>query len=36
MATTIPAAYLGLTPRGTVHADWDRETADLRILGVDD
>ena len=36
MASTIPAAYLGLTTRGTVHAEWDPETADLRVRRVDD
>ena len=36
MASTIPAAYLGLTTLGTVHADWDPETADLRVRRVDD
>src|SRR5205085_8894020 len=36
MASTIPAAYLGLATRGTVRADWDKETANLRIMRVDD
>jgi N-acetylglucosamine-6-phosphate deacetylase len=34
MASTIPAAFLGMTTGGTVHADWDPETAELRILRV--
>jgi N-acetylglucosamine-6-phosphate deacetylase len=36
MASTIPAAYIGAATRGTVHADWDRETANLRIMRVGD
>jgi N-acetylglucosamine-6-phosphate deacetylase len=36
MASTIPAAYLGLATRGTVYAEWEPETTDLRILRVDD
>jgi N-acetylglucosamine-6-phosphate deacetylase len=36
MASTIPAAYLGISTRGTVHADWDPETAELRVLRVAD
>ena len=34
MASTIPARYLGTTTAGTVTADWDADTGDLRILGV--
>jgi N-acetylglucosamine-6-phosphate deacetylase len=34
MATTIPAAFLGLATSGTVHADWDAETAALRVERV--
>ena len=34
MASTIPAAYLGTTTAGTVLADWDAESADLRIRSV--
>jgi N-acetylglucosamine-6-phosphate deacetylase len=34
MASTIPAEYLGTATLGTVHAEWDPEAADLRILGV--
>ena len=36
MASTIPAAYLGVATRGAVHADWDSATANLRIVRVDD
>ena len=36
MASTIPAAYVGLTTAGTVHADWDPETAELSVLRVTD
>ena len=36
LATTIPAAYLGLATRGTVQAEWSPETADLRVMRVDD
>ncbi len=31
MASTIPAAYLGLTTVGTVTADWDAATCELRV-----
>lgn len=34
MASTIPAACLGLAAQGTVHADWDPETAELNVLRV--
>lgn len=34
MASTIPSAYLDMTPAGTVTADWNPETYDLRISGV--
>jgi N-acetylglucosamine-6-phosphate deacetylase len=36
MATTIPAACVGQTTRGTVHADWNPETAELDVLRVTD
>jgi N-acetylglucosamine-6-phosphate deacetylase len=36
MASTIPAACLGLATSGTVHADWDPETAELTVLRVTD
>jgi N-acetylglucosamine-6-phosphate deacetylase len=36
MASTIPAAYIGATTRGTVHAAWDPDTTELRILRVID
>lgn len=36
MASTIPAACVGLETRGTVHADWDPETAELSVLRVTD
>jgi len=31
MASTIPAAYLGMTTVGTVTADWDSDAGELRI-----
>jgi N-acetylglucosamine-6-phosphate deacetylase len=31
MASTIPAAYMGMTTIGTVTADWDPGAGDLRI-----
>jgi hypothetical protein len=31
MASTIPAAFLGLTPAGTIDADWDAHTGALRV-----
>jgi N-acetylglucosamine-6-phosphate deacetylase len=34
MASTIPASCLGMTPAGTVTADWDPETCDLRIRSL--
>jgi N-acetylglucosamine-6-phosphate deacetylase len=34
MASTIPAAYLGATTTGTVVADWDADTCDLRVCRV--
>jgi N-acetylglucosamine-6-phosphate deacetylase len=34
MASTIPAAYLGMKTAGTVTADWDPDAGDLRILDV--
>ena len=36
MASSQPAAYLGVRPRGTVHADWDAASAHLRIVRVVD
>jgi N-acetylglucosamine-6-phosphate deacetylase len=36
MASTIPAACMGLSTGGTVHADWDPETAELSVLRVTD
>jgi N-acetylglucosamine-6-phosphate deacetylase len=36
MASTIPAACVGQTTRGMVHADWDPETAELTVLRVTD
>jgi N-acetylglucosamine-6-phosphate deacetylase len=32
MATSIPAGYLGTTTSGTVHAEWDAERFELRVL----
>lgn len=34
MASTAPARYLGTATRGTVTADWDADTGDLRIRAV--
>ena len=34
MASTIPASYLGTTTAGTVTADWDAESCELRVRGV--
>jgi N-acetylglucosamine-6-phosphate deacetylase len=34
MASTIPAASLGMTPLGTVVADWDPERAELSVRSV--
>jgi N-acetylglucosamine-6-phosphate deacetylase len=34
MASTIPASLIGLTPAGSVDADWDAEACELRILQV--
>ena len=34
MASSQPAAYLGVQPRGTVHADWDAASARLRVVRV--
>jgi N-acetylglucosamine-6-phosphate deacetylase len=34
MASTIPASYLGTTTSGTVTAEWDAETGELRIRRV--
>ncbi len=32
MASTVPAAWLGETPRGIVTADWDEERAELHVV----
>jgi N-acetylglucosamine-6-phosphate deacetylase len=34
MASTIPASYIGMTPGGTITAEWDAEAFDLRICSV--
>ena len=34
MASTIPAAYLGLSAAGSVEADWDEESFELHIRSV--
>ena len=34
MASTHPAAYLGVAPRGTAHAEWDETSARLTVLQV--
>jgi len=34
MASTIPAAYMGMTTIGTVTADWDSDAGELRIFDV--
>jgi len=31
MASTIPAAYMGMTTAGTVTADWDPDAGELSI-----
>ncbi len=36
MASTIPAAYLGLAVSGTVEADWDAAACELHVGGVRD
>jgi N-acetylglucosamine-6-phosphate deacetylase len=36
MASTIPAEYLGEVQAGTVSADWDESSHQLRIVGVSD
>jgi N-acetylglucosamine-6-phosphate deacetylase len=36
MASTIPAALMGTTPRGTVCAEWDAAAGTLRVLSVRD
>lgn len=35
MASTIPAAYMGMTTAGTVTADWDAAACDLRVWNVE-
>jgi N-acetylglucosamine-6-phosphate deacetylase len=34
MASTVPAAYLGTAPAGTVLAEWDEARHQLRVLSV--
>ena len=34
MASTIPATYMGMTTAGTIDAEWEPATGELRILGV--
>ena len=34
MASTIPAAYLGMTTVGIVTAEWDSDAGELRIFDV--
>jgi N-acetylglucosamine-6-phosphate deacetylase len=34
MASSIPAAYLGMTPAGVVSAEWSPATCDLRIVRI--
>lgn len=36
MATTTPARYLGVAPRGRVRASWDAATSKLTVTRVDD
>ena len=36
MATTTPARYLGVSPRGRVHASWDAAASRFTVLRVDD
>jgi N-acetylglucosamine-6-phosphate deacetylase len=35
MATTNPAAYLGIAPEGTVSGEWDPAGCQFRITGVE-
>ena len=34
MASTIPAAYIGMAPAGAITAEWDPDTCDLRVCSV--
>jgi N-acetylglucosamine-6-phosphate deacetylase len=36
MATTTPARYLGIVPRGRVHASWDPTAFRFTVRRVDD
>jgi len=36
MASTTPARYLGVSPRGRVHASWDPATFRFTVVRVDD
>ena len=36
MASTTPARYLGIKPRGRIHASWDQATSRFTVLRVDD
>jgi N-acetylglucosamine-6-phosphate deacetylase len=36
MASTTPARYLGISPRGRIHASWDEATSRFTVLRVDD
>ena len=35
MASSRPAAYLGLAPSGSVEVEWDEAAGSLRVLRVD-
>jgi N-acetylglucosamine-6-phosphate deacetylase len=34
MATTTPAAFIGIEPAGSVEVEWDDETSTLRVAGI--
>jgi N-acetylglucosamine-6-phosphate deacetylase len=34
MATTTPAAFIGIEPAGSVEVEWDEETSMLRVAGI--
>jgi N-acetylglucosamine-6-phosphate deacetylase len=36
MASTTPARYLGVSPRGRVHASWDQATFRFTVVRIDD
>jgi hypothetical protein len=34
MATTTPAAFMGMETAGYVEVEWDAETLTLRVVGI--